>query len=82
MHIDVQDNGPGFSPDALKRATEPFFTTRTVGLGLGLTVARKIVEMHSGSLNIIPPKEDQPSLVRITLPLSTATDLKSSVSYG
>ena len=72
MHIDVQDSGPGFSPDALKHAMDPFFTTRTVGLGLGLAVTRKIVEMHSGSLDIIPSKEDQPGLVRITLPLNAA----------
>jgi len=72
MHIDVQDNGPGFAPDAIKRATEPFFTTRTVGLGLGLAVTRKIIEMHSGSLNIVPSHGQQAGLVRITLPMNAA----------
>jgi signal transduction histidine kinase len=72
MHIDVQDNGPGFEAEAIKHATEPFFTTRTVGLGLGLAVTRKIVEMHSGNLNIVPGKDDQPGMVRISLPLNAA----------
>jgi hypothetical protein len=36
----------------LKRVTEPFVTTRNVGVGLGLTIVKKIVERHSGRLDI------------------------------
>ena len=41
LQIEVQDNGTGFTPEAAKKAFAPFFTTRNVGLGLGLTVAAR-----------------------------------------
>ena len=68
VHIDVEDNGAGFTPEALKKVPEPFFTTRNVGLGLGLTVSRKIIETHHGKLAILPA-EGGHSVVRISLPL-------------
>jgi signal transduction histidine kinase len=69
VHIDIVDNGPGFSAEALKKVPEPFFTTRNVGLGLGLAVTRKIIETHNGKLEVIEGRKDHPSTVRISLPL-------------
>ncbi|MCI0743863.1 MAG: ATP-binding protein [Verrucomicrobia subdivision 3 bacterium] len=69
VHIDVQDNGAGFTAEALKKVPEPFYTTRNVGLGLGLTVSRKIIETHQGKLAILPPQEGRAGVVRISLPL-------------
>jgi signal transduction histidine kinase/DNA-binding NarL/FixJ family response regulator len=69
VHIEVEDNGAGFTPEALKKVPEPFYTTRNVGLGLGLTVSRKIIETHHGRLSILPPQEGHMSVVRISLPL-------------
>ena len=66
--IEVQDNGAGFSPESVSRVTSPFFTTRTVGLGLGLTVSRKIIETHLGKLEIVAPKESDHGVVRVLLP--------------
>ena len=68
--VEVQDNGAGFSPEALASGAAPFFTTRTVGLGLGLTVTRKIVETHHGRMEIVNPAEGHHGLVRIFLPQS------------
>jgi signal transduction histidine kinase len=48
LQIEVQDNGTGFTPETADKASAPFFTTRNVGLGLGLTVCRKIIETHRG----------------------------------
>jgi nitrogen fixation/metabolism regulation signal transduction histidine kinase len=68
----VQDNGAGFTPEAVQKASAPFFTTRNVGLGLGLTVSRKIIETHLGKLEIIAPKTGHTGLVRISLPLDSS----------
>ncbi len=52
VRIDVGDTGSGMSPDVLKRATEPFFSTkaRGRGTGLGLAMARGFVEQSGGAL--------------------------------
>jgi nitrogen-specific signal transduction histidine kinase len=71
VHIDVQDSGSGFTPDVAKKVTEPFFTTRNVGLGLGLAVCRKIIETHQGTLKIAEPRAGQSGLVTISLPTSS-----------
>jgi signal transduction histidine kinase/CheY-like chemotaxis protein len=71
LQIEVQDNGAGFTAEAAEKAPSPFFTTRSVGLGLGLTVSRKIIETHHGKLEIIPPQNGQSSVIRISLPMDT-----------
>jgi two-component system sensor histidine kinase HydH len=50
--ITYTDSGPGVPPEMLARIGEPFFTTKTRGLGLGLVLARRIVERFGGSLRI------------------------------
>ncbi|MGA3284335.1 MAG: ATP-binding protein [Verrucomicrobiota bacterium] len=69
LQIEVQDNGSGFTTEAAKQAPSPFFTTRNVGLGLGLTVSRKIIETHHGKLEIVPPQSGKSGVVRISLPV-------------
>jgi signal transduction histidine kinase/CheY-like chemotaxis protein len=70
--IEVQDSGTGFTPEAAGKAAEPFYTTRKVGLGLGLAVTSKIIQTHAGKMEIPPPRNGVPGLVRISLPLDTA----------
>jgi signal transduction histidine kinase/CheY-like chemotaxis protein len=72
VQIEVQDNGTGFTAEAAQKAPAPFYTTRNVGLGLGLTVTRKIIETHHGKLEIVPPKSGQPGIVRISLPIDAS----------
>jgi len=67
--IEVQDSGAGFSAEAAGKASEPFFTTRNVGLGLGLAVTDKIIRTHCGRMEIPPPRTGSPGLVRVSLPL-------------
>jgi nitrogen-specific signal transduction histidine kinase len=69
LKIEVQDNGSGFTAEAAKRVPSAFFTTRNVGLGLGLTVSRKIIETHHGKLEIVPPQSGQHGVVRVSLPM-------------
>ena len=68
VNVEVQDTGPGFSHDVAERIGEPFQSTRSVGLGLGLTVTRKIIENHAGRIEI-PRTDKAPGIVRISLPL-------------
>jgi signal transduction histidine kinase/DNA-binding NarL/FixJ family response regulator len=77
LQIEVQDNGPGFTPEAAQKAATPFFTTRNVGLGLGLTVSSKIIETHHGKLEIISPKPGQVGMVRISLPLDRSLTVQA-----
>lgn len=46
----IRDRGPGL-PEGVGRLLEPFHTTRAKGVGLGLTVARRLVELHGGTLD-------------------------------
>jgi signal transduction histidine kinase len=50
--VAVADTGPGIPPEAQRRIFEPFFTTRTKGTGLGLPVARQIIEAHGGRISV------------------------------
>ncbi len=50
VQIGVADEGVGIAPDDLERVFEPFYTTKPQGLGLGLSVCRRIVNAHGGRL--------------------------------
>lgn len=50
--VTIADTGPGIPAEAQHRIFEPFFTTKTRGTGLGLTVARRIIEEHGGSIRV------------------------------
>lgn len=50
--LSVRDSGPGMTPEQLQRVGKPFYTTKTQGLGVGLALARRIVERYGGTLEI------------------------------
>jgi signal transduction histidine kinase/DNA-binding NarL/FixJ family response regulator len=72
LQIEIEDNGSGFTSETAQKVPSPFFTTRNVGLGLGLTVSRKIIETHRGKLEIVPPQAGQHGVVRVSLPMDSA----------
>jgi PAS domain S-box-containing protein len=52
VELVFRDSGPGMSPEVVKRAFEPFYTTKETGNGLGLTTVYSIVKKHEGQVEI------------------------------
>jgi PAS domain S-box-containing protein len=52
LRIAVRDNGPGLNLEQARRIFEPFFTTKTKGTGLGMAIAKRIVEAHAGQIAV------------------------------
>jgi signal transduction histidine kinase len=50
--VRFQDNGPGIAPEHLTRIMEPMFSTKARGIGLGLPLARSILEKHRGRIEV------------------------------
>jgi len=48
--VSVRDSGPGIDPTHLKRVFEPFYTTKSGGTGMGLSICRSIIDAHGGRL--------------------------------
>ena len=73
--LEVEDNGPGFSPESVSTAFEPHVTSKTSGtsLGLGLSICRALVERLGGTIELhsIP---DETTCFRVTLPSAAAAE--------
>jgi signal transduction histidine kinase len=54
VSVEVRDSGPGFAPGDIDRVFEAFYSTKSSGLGLGLSICRSIIEAHNGRLWAIP----------------------------
>ncbi len=52
VRVVVRDNGPGFDAEVKRNIFEPFYTTKTKGTGLGMAIARRIVEAHGGLIAV------------------------------
>ncbi len=76
VHLEIQDNGPGFTPEALVKAYNPFYTTKVIGLGLGLTVVQKVIKLHDGKSVLANVTEGTGAVVRVSLPLAPAAGAK------
>jgi signal transduction histidine kinase len=70
--VSIADQGPGIPPEQLSKVFEPFFTTKAQGMGMGLSIARTIVEAHRGQL-LAENQIGGGALFRVRLPLASAS---------
>jgi signal transduction histidine kinase len=70
--VAVMDSGPGLPPASPDRIFEPFYSTKSGGLGIGLSICRSIIEAHGGRLWASP---NQPcgAVFQFTIPSSEAS---------
>jgi signal transduction histidine kinase len=69
VRIRVTDTGVGMDAEALARAFEPYFSTKTTGTGLGLPIAKRNVELSGGAISVTSER-DRGTTVELTLPVA------------
>ncbi len=92
VSVEIRDDGPGFPPDVLLRAGEPYVTTRGSslgedgagsGLGLGLFIAKTLIERSGGQLALFNAERDgEGAVARITWPRATFEPDDAYLSEG
>jgi signal transduction histidine kinase len=68
VSLTVEDCGPGIDPKNIERIFEPLYTTKSQGMGMGLSICRSIVEAHGGRL-IAEPGRLHGLVLRVSLPI-------------
>ena len=67
MLVEVRDSGPGIDPGNFERVFEHFFTTKTSGVGMGLSICRSIINTHGGQM-WVSANEPRGAVFHFTLP--------------
>lgn len=77
-HIEVKttDNGIGIKEEYMQKIFTPFFTTKAQGMGVGLAICKRFVEIHEGTIEV-ESKEWEGSTFTIKLPIN-GTEVKKS----
>ena len=52
VQVTVEDSGMGIDPNAIEKIFEPFYTTKSTGMGMGLSISRSILQRHGGGLRV------------------------------
>src|SRR5688572_6732882 len=71
VELCVKDSGVGVTPELARRVFEPFYTTKSAGMGMGLAISRTIAEAHDGSLSV-ESNEQGGATFRLRLPAGKA----------
>ena len=51
-YIDIKDNGPGIPPELMDEIFVPFFTTKSEGTGIGLSLSKRVMQLHGGGIQV------------------------------
>jgi two-component system sensor kinase FixL len=70
--VTVRDNGPGIKPEVADTLFDPFVTSKSQGMGLGLSISHGIIEAHGGKLTVNPAYRDGAEF-NFYLPLTEAS---------
>ena len=73
FYVEIADNGVGISPENQNRLFEPYFTSKTNGLGLGLTATLNILQSHQATVEV-ESEEGHGTTFTVTFPLGTAEE--------
>jgi signal transduction histidine kinase len=65
--VTVRDSGPGIDPELVERVFDAFYTTKSGGVGMGLSICRSIIEAHRGRL-WADPNQPRGAAFQFTLP--------------
>lgn len=68
LSVDVSDTGPGISDEIVARLFQPFVTTKASGMGIGLSISKRIIQSHGGDL-VVRRNEAGGATFTFTLPL-------------
>jgi PAS domain S-box-containing protein len=79
LQVTIQDDGAGFSEEALQHALDPFYTSKQHGNGLGLSTCQRIIQAHGGQIQVSNPEEGG---ARVTLVLPKDRPRPRSVVNG
>jgi C4-dicarboxylate-specific signal transduction histidine kinase len=71
--VAVRDSGKGLDPKDAEKIFDPFFTTKPEGMGLGLSISRRIIEDHGGTL-WAKPNDGKGATIQFTLPPSSGSE--------
>jgi signal transduction histidine kinase len=77
VNVSVRDDGPGIPPDSRDRIFEPLFSTREEGTGLGLPIARRIVQGHGGKL-VLDDAPEGGTVATVQLPVGPSSPASST----
>jgi nitrogen fixation/metabolism regulation signal transduction histidine kinase len=82
VRLTVQDSGPGFAENILKRAFEPYVTTKTKGTGLGLAVVKKIADEHGARIELSNRVVDGAVAgAQVSLSFALASESRAAVAH-
>jgi two-component system, NtrC family, sensor histidine kinase HydH len=72
LWMTIRDTGPGMTPEQIKQIFEPFNTTKSRGLGLGMPYAQKVIQQHGGQI-VVESRPGNGTQVKIELPANGRT---------
>jgi signal transduction histidine kinase len=81
VQLDVSDTGKGISPEHMEKIFEPLFTTKSRGIGLGLAICQKLIEVNQGDISVTS-EEGAGSTFTITMPLYQEKEVKQERSQN